>query len=86
MAQASEAAPFPLPLHADHRLVAQSRERWFGLITDRMVRGGTFHSVDELERGIYAWLAARNDKPKPFVWKATADVMLDKAPAVRKLL
>jgi transposase len=53
-------------------------ERWFGLITDKMIRRGTFHSVDELERAIYQWLTSWNDKPKAFVWKATADVILDK--------
>lgn len=53
-------------------------ERWFGLITDKMNRRGTFHSVDELERAIYPWLAGWNDKPKAFVWKATADVILDR--------
>src|SRR5215831_7046298 len=53
-------------------------ERWFGLITDKMIRRGTFHSAAELERAIYAWLASWNDKPKPFVWKATAEVILDK--------
>jgi len=53
-------------------------ERWFGLITDKMIRRGTFHSVDELERAIYEWLATWNQKPKAFVWKATADVILDK--------
>lgn len=53
-------------------------ERWFGLITDKMIRRGTFHSVDELERAIYAWLASWNDTPKAFVWKATAEVILDK--------
>ena len=31
-------------------------ERWFGLITDKMIRRGTFHSVDELERATSAWL------------------------------
>jgi transposase len=53
-------------------------ERFFGLITEKMIRRGTFLSADELERAIYAWLATWNDKPKPFVWKATADVILDK--------
>jgi len=48
------------------------------LITDKMIRRGTFHSVDELERAIYAWLASWNAKPKAFAWKATADVILDK--------
>jgi transposase len=53
-------------------------ERLFGLITERMIRRGTFHCVEELERAIYQWLASWNDKPQPFVWKATADVILDK--------
>src|SRR3974377_678723 len=53
-------------------------ERWFGLITDRMIRRGTFRSVAELERAIYQWLANCNDDPKAFVWTATADVILDK--------
>jgi transposase len=52
-------------------------ERWFGLITDKMIRHGTFHSAAELERAIYAWLASWNDQPKAFIWKATADVILD---------
>ena len=53
-------------------------ERLFGLITDRMIRRGTFHCVEELERAIYQWLANWNHDPQPFVWKATADVILDK--------
>ena len=53
-------------------------ERLFALITDRMIRRGTFHCVAELERAIYQWLAGWNDDPQPFVWKATADVILDK--------
>src|SRR5213082_1448549 len=53
-------------------------ERWFGLITDRMIRRGTFHSVTELERAIYQWLANWNHEPPPFIWRATADVILDK--------
>jgi len=52
-------------------------ERFFGLITDKMIRRGTFHCVEELERAIYQWLAGWNDDPRPFVWKATADVILD---------
>jgi len=60
-------------------------ERWFGLITDKMIRRGTFHSVEELERAIYAWLATWNDKPKAFIWKATADVILDKVRRCKEL-
>lgn len=61
-------------------------ERLFGLITDRMIRRGTFHCVDELERAIYQWLAAWNNEPRPFVWKATADVILDKIRRCRETI
>lgn len=60
-------------------------ERWFGLITDKMIRRGTFHSVDELERAIYAWLANWNSEPKPFIWNATADVILEKVRRCKEL-
>src|SRR5438132_1335152 len=53
-------------------------ERFFALITDRMIRRGTFLCVGELERAIYQWLSDWNNEPQPFVWKATADVILDK--------
>lgn len=53
-------------------------ERWFGLLTQKMIRRGTFRSVEELERAIYQWLANWNEGPTPFIWKATADVILDK--------
>src|SRR6516165_8529845 len=60
-------------------------ERWFALITDRMIRRGTFLSVRELEQAIYEWLAKWNHDPQPFVWKATADVILDKVRRCKEL-
>ena len=60
-------------------------ERRFGLITVRMIRRGTFHSVKELERAIYEWLANWNDTPKAFEWKATAEVILDKVRRCKEL-
>jgi transposase len=60
-------------------------ERWFALLTDRMIRRGTFLSVQELERAIYQWLASWNGQPTRFVWKATADVILDKVRRCKQL-
>lgn len=60
-------------------------ERLFGLITQRMIRRGTFRSVEELERAIYHWLANWNNEPKPFVWKASADVILEKVRRCKEL-
>src|SRR6266478_1908125 len=60
-------------------------ERFFALITEGRIRRGTLRSVEELERAIYAWLANWNNKPQPFVWKATADVILDKVRRCKEL-
>jgi transposase len=60
-------------------------ERFFALITGRMIRRGTFHSADELEKAIYQWLANWNGTPTPFVWKASADVILDKVRRCKEL-
>jgi transposase len=61
-------------------------ERWFGLITERMIRRGTFRSVAELERAIYHWLATWNEQPQPFAWTATADVILEKVRRCKELV
>jgi transposase len=42
-------------------------ERFFALITERIIRRGTFHSATELEQAIYHWLAQWNGSPKRFV-------------------
>lgn len=60
-------------------------ERFFALITGRMIRRATFHSAHELETAIYQWLAHWNGAPKPFVWKASADVILDKVRRCKEL-
>jgi putative transposase len=85
MAQTETAAPIPLPFHPDQQFVVESGRRFFALITGRMIRRGTFHSADELEQAIYKWLAHWNGSPAPFVWKASADVILDKVRRCKEL-
>jgi transposase len=53
-------------------------ERFFALITERMIGRGTFQSAAELEQAIYKWLAELNGSPAPFAWKASVEVILDK--------
>jgi transposase/transposase-like protein len=53
-------------------------ERWFREITDKAIRRGVFHSVNELITAIEDYLEANNDNPKPFVWTATAEQILAK--------
>lgn len=53
-------------------------ERLFAELTERAIRRGAFTCVAELERAIREYLDARNESPKPFTWKATADEILDR--------
>jgi putative transposase len=53
-------------------------ERWFGLITQRAIRRGSFRSVKELVQKIDAFVQHYNQSSRPFVWTATADSILEK--------
>ena len=53
-------------------------ERWFGLITQRAIRRGSFRSVKELVQKIDAFALHYNRSSRPFVWTATADSILAK--------
>ena len=52
-------------------------ERWFGFLTDQKIRRGAHKSVQALEADIRAWVKSWNEEPKPFVWKKTAEEILD---------
>jgi transposase len=51
-------------------------ERWFGYLTDQLIRRGVHTSVQALERDVRAWIRNWNDDPKPFVWTKTAEEIL----------
>ncbi len=61
-------------------------ERWFRELTDKAIRRGVFRSVPELVAAIEAYLAAHNNDPKPFVWTATAEGILQKVKRGRVVL
>ena len=52
-------------------------ERWFGLLTDKLIRRGVHTSVPALENDIRSWIATWNDNPRPFTWTKTADEILN---------
>ncbi len=52
-------------------------ERWFGFLTDQMIRRGVHKSVQALEADIRAWVENWNQNPRPFTWTKTADEILD---------
>jgi transposase len=61
-------------------------ERWFGELTTKRVRRGSFHSVEELEKAITEFLAVWNEHPKPFVWTATVESIRAKLARCRQTL
>src|SRR6266542_3417425 len=52
-------------------------ERWFGFLTDQMIRRGVHKSVQALERDVHAWIENWNENPRPFAWTKTAEEILD---------
>lgn len=61
-------------------------ERWFGELTSKRVRRGSFFSVDDLQKAIMDFLNAWNEEPKPFVWKATVESIQAKLSRCRQTL
>ena len=53
-------------------------ERFFGELTQDVIRDGSFTSVRELVKDIEAYLALRNLNPKPYKWKAKGEEILRK--------
>lgn len=52
-------------------------ERWFGFLSDQMIKRGVHKSVQALERDIRAWIADWNDNPRPLIWTKTAEEILE---------
>jgi transposase len=61
-------------------------ERFFGLITQDRIRRGVFRSVADLEAAIYDYLEHHNADPKPFIWAAPANDILEKVARGRQAL
>jgi transposase len=59
-------------------------ERLFAEVTERCVRRGSHTAVRQLEEAMLAYLDRRNEKPKPFVWTANADMILGKVQRLAK--
>jgi len=53
-------------------------ETWFGIITRKMIRRGSFRSTKQLAQKIDQFVNTYNRKSKPFMWTATADSIFEK--------
>jgi transposase len=61
-------------------------ERWFGELTCKRIRNGVFVSVPDLLLAIDEFLEAWNENPKPLVWTATVDSIVEKLQRCRQTL
>jgi hypothetical protein len=61
-------------------------ERWFRDLTDKAIRRGVFASVDELIDAITAYVEAWNRQPTAYVWRKTAQQILDKVARGRAMV
>ena len=61
-------------------------ERWFGELTGKRLRRGVFVSVNDLKEAIDQFLKAWNIEPRPFVWTATVDSIVEKLSRCRQTL
>ena len=53
-------------------------ERWFRELTDKRIRRGNFAGVKELISAIDEYLEESNKQPKPFIWTASVQKILEK--------
>ena len=53
-------------------------ERWFGIITQKAIRRGSFKSVKQLVDKINEFVNKYNKNSKPFVWTKTSEEILEK--------
>lgn len=44
-------------------------EIWFGILSRKLLRNGSFASTEDLRKGIEEFVAAYHNKAKPFVWR-----------------
>jgi transposase len=61
-------------------------ERWFAESSQKAVRRGVFHSVEDLQQAIREFTAAWNANPSPFVWTASVERILEKLARCRHRL
>ena len=61
-------------------------ERWFGELTSKRIRRDSFGSVADLKQAIDEFLLAWNENPRPFLWTATVDSIVEKLSRCRQTL
>jgi len=61
-------------------------ERWLGKLTEKRIRRGSFFSIEELVQAINEYLEENNCQPKPFLWTARVEKILEKVNRCKAIL
>lgn len=61
-------------------------EGFFAKLTQKRLRRGVFKSVAQLKQAIAEFINAHNQDPKPFIWTATAEKIIEKVGRARLAL
>ena len=61
-------------------------ERWFAELDQKAIRRGSFVSVADLKKAITEFLEQWNESPKPFVWTASVERIMEKVNKARAKL
>jgi len=61
-------------------------ERWFGEITRKRIRRGSFKNVPELITAITQYIENHNQNPRVFVWSASVERILAKIAKCKEVL
>jgi transposase len=61
-------------------------ECWFSVLTRKRLTNSAFRSVKELRLAIETWVEHWNDNPHPFIWRKTADEILESVNRARATL
>ena len=58
-------------------------ERFFRDLTQRELKRGAFTSLDQLQATLTDYVVHHNEHPKPFIWTAKANDILEKVKRAR---
>lgn len=61
-------------------------ERWFGIITQKRIRRGVFHSVPDLIAAIEDFIRIHNENPTPFIWTKGVGKIMEKVNKCKAIL
>jgi hypothetical protein len=75
-----------IALHAPSASWLNMVERFFRDLTANRLRRGVFRDVIELVTAIEDYVDHHNERPKPFIWTASATDILEKVKRARKSL